>query len=757
MEAKKSGKLKVFIIFFIIIAIASCVGLAYYSNINSKETIKNEFFSLLSNNDISFFTSDELYKNIKERTKKVNYKVSSDITLDTTMKSEMFPGLDLSKFSFNYNLSNDVENEKTYSRLISNYSGNTLLILDSIITDKRMAIKSDEIVNRYVGVKKKKAEEVYKKLFGEDNKGYANIEKLKNFVFDREKIDIDESLKDLKESSYAKIIVNNMPYKNFSKEQNVVIAAENEQIYTTQYTVSLNSSEANVLFTELAKNLKNDNSFVKNFVSEESESLVGSKSETSSQNSTKNGTVEIQGEENNYNSVALATAENVENRAENGNTSSIQNNTVSNSTGNTTNVTNTSTATNTLRNETQNETVLHQTTTQNNETETEQENASEQQQNNNSEQQNNNNPGTTERQASNTVIEEEENLRMKGYIAINDDETEEFDADETIVAGNYQETFENISKLIKNINWSTYLLTGSKVNCEEEELTEKFDEILSDLIKQNYSLNIKMYVDSNGKVIKLSFEIPENKETFDIQIISKDENEKTLSFTSLEGEGEEANGYTLNIYKKKTDTILNHKISINKIYQNKIIQKMNANIETKGTSNSKKYTNTAKFAYSNSEGELKISTDNKLSFDADVEIEDLNDDNCLFLNKLSDEELESVKSQIKDRISEVWNEKNRNLNIIDMNNANSVVQQGEEEEKNEDSEEKIRIKEILIQSISNKMADYENEGKEFKLKNLENLKIDGYEVDVTLSDNLAIITINGYKFKLDSDFNLSDS
>ena len=112
---------------------------------------------------------------------------------------------------------------------------------------------------------------------------------------------------------------------------------------------------------------------------------------------------------------------------------------------------------------------------------------------------------------------------------------------------------------------------------------------------------------------------------------------------------------------------------------------------------------------------------------------------------------------IKQKALEVLREKNRNLNIVDLNNSNSIVKQTEQ---NSMTEEELALKEqakqALIKNIADKMRDYQNEGKNLKIEDLQGLEIPGYQVQISISSNLAIITVNGYQFNLDSDFNLSD-
>ena len=55
------------------------------------------------------------------------------------------------------------------------------------------------------------------------------------------------------------------------------------------------------------------------------------------------------------------------------------------------------------------------------------------------------------------------------------------------------------------------------------------------------------------------------------------------------------------------------------------------------------------------------------------------------------------------------------------------------------------------------MRDKLDNNSNLTIKDLEGLQIEGYDVKTSVTSNLAIITINGYTFHIDSDFNLSDA
>ena len=93
-----------------------------------------------------------------------------------------------------------------------------------------------------------------------------------------------------------------------------------------------------------------------------------------------------------------------------------------------------------------------------------------------------------------------------------------------------------------------------------------------------------------------------------------------------------------------------------------------------------KRNNYSSIAAKASEGILQfpVIMSNTIDFDTAPEIEDLNDQNCLFIDNLSDEDLIATKDAIKLKIIQVLSDKNKNLNIIEINNENSVVQQIEQ-------------------------------------------------------------------------------
>lgn len=781
-QSSKSKKIIIISIFLLLIILISLyfVYILFIKNIKN-ETLKNEFFSSIANNELEFFLSNDIYESIEKRLQDLSYESDFEFEVSTTMENNMISDLDLSKFKFSYDIKNDSLDNRKYFNLDAKYAENDLINFDFVSTNTEFSIKSDEIVNKYVGVNKKNLKTITNKL-AETEVDFSNVKKLKDYILERENV----NFKNIQQKSlllgYVDILKENSSAESFSKKDNIVLEIDSEKIDATEYTVNLNKDQFSNILNQFSKKVENDGELISELVVNEftsfdededednenkeiveyqdNDQIVNENSSNEikvmdNDNSAENNEIEVPGEENNFNTSTIIWGENTLE-----NVSNTLNTVDSNSTENQ-NVINTNSVSNQVTNETVEET---EETTENTNTLNEQQVQEEPILENNVESNNqDNNPqdveGLTENTVPNNTIIEEDNFRTQGFIEVSDNEQnadEEEEESQFIIGENYEETIKNIDKLSNKIEWYSYLLTGAKVNCSKEELIENLQKILNSKIRENDTLVIKAYV-SDKKLVKIVFEIPEVEESFDIQIVSKNDNEKYLYITYLRDQENNSKGYKIIVYKKNADADVKSKIEVDSIRRNKINQKCNIELETKGTVNSKKYVTNGNLLYVNGDGEFKIKFENTLDFDSQIEIEKLNDENCLFIDKLPDENLIQIRDEIKNKIIKVFNQKNKDLNIIDISNNNSIIQQIEQSEIQEDYTEKNKIKQILIENIANKMGEYINAGSQLRLEDLEGFQIEGYEVNVSLNSDIAIITVNGYRFKLDSEFNLSDS
>ncbi len=751
-HSKKRKIIRIVMIFLLFVLIITYIGYSYYMKNNGKEALKNQFFSKIKNHDFAFFIEQPIYEKMIDKLEQENYEANTNIKMATTMENNMFSELDLSKFALSHQLRKNNHDNKAYNRVDLKYSSNPLLSLDFISNREQFAVKSDEIVNKYVGINKQNTQEIVNQL-SEKEVDLVAEKKWKNFLVDREPIHLSQLTKASHLAVYANICKENISKGTFSRKENVILTLDSEQVATTEYTVQLDSIQTNELWKQLSEELEKDEDFVSELVVSKVDNW---ENETDGiLEYTDNDTIsEVQGEENNFNTSINIWGENTaaENTITENTTNevNVENNTVQNNVVTNATVENTVPISNSVQ---INNTTENETNTVDDSNSQEPEQPVEQPVQNLTEQipePVNNNVVTQ------NVIQEEDNVRRQGFIGVNE-ETQNEEDENFIVGENYEETVKNIEKLANKINWSSYLLSGAKANCSQEELVEMLQGILNEKAKEKNRLQIKLYV-SEERVVKLNFELLETEESLDFEVVSKAEDEKYLVVTVLKGKETSANGYKVSFYQKKDDAVTKTKVNIHKIQKNKISQKTNLDLETKGTLNSKKFGTTCHMDYSNKDGEFKMDLENSLNFDANIEIEDLNGENCLLIDTISNEELLLTRDAIKEKTKEVLREKNRNLNIIDISNSSLIVQQTEQPSVNPENEAaKQQVKDVLIQTLRDKMREYLDQGTNLTIEDLEDLAIPDYEVQVSISSNLAIITVNGYRFSLDSEFNLSDS
>ena len=308
------------------------------------------------------------------------------------------------------------------------------------------------------------------------------------------------------------------------------------------------------------------------------------------------------------------------------------------------------------------------------------------------------------------------------------------------------------------------------MDATEKEIQTAIDDYIKKLPKEGEGLTITTYVSEAGTE-KISAVLP-NSETVDMEFSSKSESERDVTITylyeketinydendvatysatdntltdELSVNKKQKNGIKLEIHKNKNDSNTTIKTVCNLIKNEKIEEKYTINLVTKGTENSKNINNDISVTYSNNEGEFKVSLENKIQFEKKSDIEKLTEENCLFLDKLSDEELENTITEISTKALQVYSEKIKNLDFIDTNTQAPAITQNNTKNREE-------AKDALITTVGNQMGEAQARGEEYTIANLEGLQIENHEVTVNIENDIAHVVVDGVKFTIDSNF-----
>ena len=708
-EMNKKSKKGVIIVIFIILVLllVGMVG-AYFYFSNQTLTKKQLFINSISNTNIKKFLENDVYNAIINRLEEENSETETKIQISTTDENAEPEGVDFSNFEFNLNNQNDIENSKSFGELTINYSGNELFKARYLSNEDAVAVASDEIVDRYIGIHYDKMQDVLGININKDT-----LDELKN----AEQISLTEDERSNYITNYAGKFFENIGEEKFASQENLVIQKNNTSIDVVSYELVLSQDEYKNVLTNVLTNLRDDQDLLSKLVVENSSNIEN-----------RNNSVDENQIQNNQNEINTVVPS-----FESDQTINLQDQTDSG-----------------------------QTVTEVNE----------------------------ETRNSNIEVNMENQTNNNESIETNDGNSNEnlitsveTTSDLTPV-GESENTFTLSSENIIS------LILGKKIDISVSELQEQIDNLIEDVKNSSGNgIKITVYVNvSNNNTEKISATLPDG-ETLDMEFTTNEsnENDNTLKLTyikdtettivtnnetntengvetysaedDLENTAEaqienSKDGFTLNLNKVSSDASTTLKIGFEFVEKEQINQKFNIEIKTNGTESSNNIKNDIVFTFGTDTNEYKLLLDNTINFNVTPEIEDLTDENCLFVENLSEEEFNSTMQAIQERIGVVYQEKMNNLNVIDTNTNSPIVESNTQTEVPEVTREEA--KEALIQRVSNLMGEAQNNGEEFTIQNLANLTMDGFDVSADVTDIEAIIVVDTYKFRIDPNFVLTD-
>ena len=208
------------IILLLILALVGS-GYTYYKNV-LKPTNKELFFKALLNTDVSFVIKNEIYEQMVKKFVSNNFEMNNNLTFSEIKNEELeASNQDYSKYLLNLKTIRNVSDEKTYNELNLSYSDNNLINVKIIDDKEKVAIFSQEIFDKYVGIQKNNVKEFLNKMnmkISVDN--YTDLEK----IFSSEKIDFDDGTKKSKIKKYTDSLLGLLVEEKFTNLEKKVLS-----------------------------------------------------------------------------------------------------------------------------------------------------------------------------------------------------------------------------------------------------------------------------------------------------------------------------------------------------------------------------------------------------------------------------------------------------------------------------------------------------------------------------------------------------
>lgn len=265
-------------------------------------------------------------------------------------------------------------------------------------------------------------------------------------------------------------------------------------------------------------------------------------------------------------------------------------------------------------------------------------------------------------------------------------------------------------------------------------------------IPDNAIYEVKVYV-ANNQTLKFSLNLNQ-KATVDIEYNYENSANGAL-ITYLNNESN--SGYTINLSKTVSDVSEKLEISLGMITDSQTTGELKLSTNLIPSQTSYKIDNKIKLSSMLISGELNIATN--ITFE-DVEVEDLNEDNCLFIDELEENDFDATVKAIKDRTEVVMNEKSEKISFISQNNTPTEIEQPTTPvDNNEEARNEAQQK--IISAVSAAMGKAQEEGREYTIADVADVVIDSDDYSISVSNNVAIIFVDGFEFTLDERFNLS--
>lgn len=255
------GRKKGIIIAIVIVAIILTLGIAgtcVYMFTDLFKSNQNLFWKYMGQTLENMQSVQNTQMSDIEKLKNQNpYIVEGELTANYTGEDEQVNTI-LNKSKITINSQIDKTDDYAYSNLKLDYDNNAMFDLKYVKDEDIYALKSDEIVSAYIGIRNENLKVLAQKIFG----GNLDVSVIPNSIDFSNSVDllkISEEAKTNIINTYASVIKENINKNNYSKQTQAVIEKDGVQYETTSYRVDLSATEISDIIINILNALKQDN------------------------------------------------------------------------------------------------------------------------------------------------------------------------------------------------------------------------------------------------------------------------------------------------------------------------------------------------------------------------------------------------------------------------------------------------------------------------------------------------------------------
>lgn len=249
----------VIIILLIVIAVGGVMLYLFTDLFKSNQTLFLKYIDQTIQG-MKYETNDQT-KDIIEAQKENPYQIKGTLNFDYD-GSENKQAEILKQIKVELETNANGQEEKTYTKASVLYQNQNLFNLEYANSNNIYALKSDEIVTAFIGVRNSNLKVLAQKLGMQDT---SNIPDSITPIDYEDLLNISEEEKQHISDTYLPVIVNNIEKSKYSKQSNIPITKEGVEYNTTSYRVDLTSEDIANISVKLLETLKQD-SITLNFI-----------------------------------------------------------------------------------------------------------------------------------------------------------------------------------------------------------------------------------------------------------------------------------------------------------------------------------------------------------------------------------------------------------------------------------------------------------------------------------------------------------
>lgn len=236
----------------IVIVILAIIGTVIIMNTDLFKSNKILFWKYVGKEFESEIPQITQLQDIEKMKEQSPYTITGELTASSTDEDLNNA---LSKIKLNTESQTDKVNNYTHTNAKIGYANATIFNLDYTNVDDIYALKSDEIVTVYLGVRNENLKVLFQKLGITDTS--AIPDKIETIDFS-EILKITEEEKQHIQETYTDIIISNIPDDSYSKQTQAVIEKDGVSYNTTSYRLDLAGTEISNILINVLNTLKTD-------------------------------------------------------------------------------------------------------------------------------------------------------------------------------------------------------------------------------------------------------------------------------------------------------------------------------------------------------------------------------------------------------------------------------------------------------------------------------------------------------------------